>query len=352
VPPSFPDRLTRLVEERRSQIVLGLDPDPAALWPAALDPAAPEPAAPGPAALERAALDLRPPESAAPDAASAEPGAAAGAGGPATAPFAPDPSVAERTAAAVARHCRAAIDAAGPACVAVKLQAACFERLGAPGWSALAGALGHARSRGLLAIVDGKRGDVPVTARAYAQALVGETPGPYGAVPGLGADAFTANPLLGRDSLEPLVGAATAAGAGVFCLVRTSNPGAAELQDEPAERPLHESLARMVDELGATAVGDCGLSAVGAVAGATRPELLGRLRELMPRAILLLPGVGAQGGDVASLAAAFEPHPAAGLVTASRSIVDAHAGRGGDAAAAAAAAAEELRAAAWSLAAG
>jgi orotidine-5'-phosphate decarboxylase len=302
----FPDRLAALVEERRSQIVLGLDPDPAALWPVALEgvPAPPD-----------------------------------------------QDQVAALTAVAVASHCRAAIAATGPACVAVKLQAACFERLGSPGWRALADAVEHARAGGLLAMVDGKRGDVPVTARAYAQALVGETPGPFGAVPGLGADAFTANPLLGRDSLEPLVEAAAGAGAGVFCLVRTSNPGAAAIQDEPAGHPLHETLARLVDDLGAGSVGDCGLSAVGAVTGATRPELLGRLRELMPRAILLLPGVGAQGGSVADLAAAFGPHPAAGLVTASRSIVNAYAERGGDPAEAARAAAEELRDAAWSLAA-
>lgn len=304
----FPDRLAALVEERRSQIVLGLDPDPAALWPVALE-GTPEPSG--------------------------------------------DPEqVASLTAAAVASHCRAAIAAAGPACVAVKLQAACFERLGSPGWRALAESIEHARESGLLAIVDGKRGDVPVTARAYAQALVGETPGPFGPVRGLGADAFTANPLLGRDSLEPLTEAAQAAGAGVFCLVRTSNPGAAAIQDEPADRPLHDTLARLVDDLGAAAVGDCGLAAVGAVTGATRPELLGRLRELMPRAILLLPGVGAQGGDVADLAAAFATHPAGGLVTASRSIVNAYADRGGDPAEAARAAAEELRAVAWGLAGG
>ena len=301
----FPDRLAALVEERRSQIVLGLDPDPAALWPVALEPGV-EPSG--------------------------------------------DPEqVASLTAAAVVAHCRAAIAAAGPSCVAVKPQAACFERLGSPGWRALGEVVQHARQAGLLAIVDGKRGDVPVTARAYAQALVGETPGPYGPVPGLGADAFTANPLLGRDSLEPLAEAARAAGAGVFCLVRTSNPGAAAIQDEPPDRPLHESLARLVDELGAGDVGDCGLSAVGAVAGATQPQLLGRLRGLMPRAIFLLPGVGAQGGAVDDLAAAFDPHPAAGLVTASRSIVNAHSERGGDPAEAARDAAERLRAAAWAL---
>jgi orotidine-5'-phosphate decarboxylase len=304
VPQHFADRLAALVEERRSRVVLGLDPDPAALWPEAVG--------------------------------------AAGSGDPP----AGDPR--DATAAAVARHCRAAIAAAGGACVAVKLQLACFERLGPPGWAALEDAAAAAREQGLLVLADGKRGDVPVTARAYAQALVGETDGPYGPVPGLGVDAFTANPLLGRDALEPLVDAAATRGAACFVLVRTSNPGAAELQDE-GEPPLHERLARLADELGAAHTGDCGLSLVGAVTGATQPGLLARLRELMPRAIFLLPGVGAQGGRVEDLGPAFEPHPAAGLVTASRSIVNAHADRGGEPAAAAAAAAEALREAAWSL---
>jgi orotidine-5'-phosphate decarboxylase len=232
--------------------------------------------------------------------------------------------------------------AAGPACVAVKPQLACFERLGAPGWDALEQVVAIARDHGLLVIADGKRGDVPVTARAYAQALVGETPGPFGPVAGLGADAFTANPLLGRDALEPLLQAAADSGAGCFVLVRTSNPGAAELQDE-GEPPLHERLARLVDELGSEQQGECGLSAVGAVTGATRPNHLVRLRELMPDAIFLLPGVGAQGGRVEELGPAFAPHPAAGLVTASRSILNAYRERGGDPAGAAAAAAEELR---------
>ena len=141
---------------------------------------------------------------------------------------------ARRAAAAVAAHCRALIERAAPPCVAVKPQLACFERLGAPGWAALGEVCMRPREAGLLVVADGKRGDVPVTAAAYAQALVGETPTPWGPVAGLGADAFTANPLLGLDALEPLVAAAESAGAGVFALVRTSNPGAADLQDLPA----------------------------------------------------------------------------------------------------------------------
>lgn len=203
----------------------------------------------------------------------------------------------------------------------MKPQLACFERLGAPGWRALEEVCTAAREAGLLVIADGKRGDVPVTAAAYAQALVGETPTPWGPVRGLEADAFTANPLLGRDALEPLVAAAAAAGAGIFALVRTSNPGAADLQDLPApEAPLHERLAGLVDELSGRLQGEGGLSGMGAVVGATEPRHFARLRELMPSAIFLIPGVGAQGGQPELLGAAFSAGRAAGLVAASRGI--------------------------------
>jgi orotidine-5'-phosphate decarboxylase len=262
-----------LVSERRSQICLGLDPDPAKL---------------------------------------AGSGEATGAA---------DAPPAELAGAAVAAHCRELIDRAGPACVAVKPQLACFERLGAPGWAALAEACEAAREAGLLVIADGKRGDVPVTAAAYAQALVGETPTPWGPVAGLRADAFTANPLLGLDALEPLVAAAAAAGAGVFALVRTSNPGAADVEDLPAPRePLHERLAGLVDGLSGRLLGEGGLSGMGAVVGATEPGHIARLRELMPRSLFLIPGLGAQGGRPELLGAAFGPGPAAGLVAASRGI--------------------------------
>ena len=303
----FSDRLALLVEERASQVVLGLDPDPARLWPEAIARAGSADEVP---VADRARL----------------------------------------TGDAVAHHCRLAIAAAGSACVAVKPQLACFERLGSHGWAALEQTVETAHEHGLLVIADGKRGDVPQSAAAYGQALVGYTDGPYGEVSGLGADAFTANPLLGRDALEPLLKAADRAGAGCFVLVRTSNPGAAEIQDEPREAPLRAKLAQLVDELGQGRTGSAQLSDVGAVTGATRPELLQELREQMPRAIFLLPGVGAQGGHAEDLGPAFAPHPAAGLVSASRSIVDAYTQTGGDPAHAAHAAAEALRVATWRVA--
>jgi len=297
------------VAQRESQVVIGLDPDPAKVWPEAL------------------AADPR-----------------AG-------------SAAERAAEVVVAHCAAVIAAAAPAAVAAKLQVACFERLGAPGWAALARVGAAAHAAGLLVIADAKRGDIDVTAAAYAQAHLGATPTPFGTVPGLDADALTVNPYLGEDALAPFV----AAGRGLFVLVRTSNPGAADLQDrrlEDGDR-VWEATARLVDRAGADAppprLAPDGhlvappLSDVGAVMGATAPEHLARARELMPRAVFLLPGVGAQGGRVEDLHAAWAPGRAGGLVTASRSIVRAHEQRGGGGAPAGAARreAERLRAAAW-----
>jgi len=92
-------------------------------------------------------------------------------------------------------------------------------------------AVGDARERGLIVIADAKRGDIDISALAYGQAFFGSTPTPFGDVPGLGADALTVNPLLGRDSLAPLVDAARAHGGGLFVLTRPSNPGAADIQD-------------------------------------------------------------------------------------------------------------------------
>lgn len=283
---------------RESQIVVGLDPDPVKLWP----------------------------------------GAASTSGAIVSAAFADPTTPAVRAAAAVADHCAAVIAAVAKEVVAVKLQVACFERLGAPGWKALEAAADSARQAGLLVIADAKRGDIDVSARAYAQGMLGQTPTPFGAVPGLKADALTVNPYMGADTLDVFAQAARDSNSHLFVLVRTSNPGAADIEDLDAGGiPVWEHTAALVKSLGA-----------GAVVGATQPEHIGRMRELMPDAIFLLPGVGAQGGKVEDLAPAFAPGPRFGLVTASRSIVGAASGASGHARAARAAAAE-LRATAWSI---
>ena len=289
--------------ERESQVVLGIDPDPGELWP----------------------------------------GSEAGSQ--------PDLPPAQLAARAVSQHCQALIDATAPACVAVKLQLARFEVLGAAGWTALGAVAAHACEQGLLVIADGKRGDIDVTARAYASALIDGLDTPFGKLDGLGADLVTVNPLMGRDAIEPFVAAARAAGTGVLALVRTSNPGAADVEDLILEGggAVWERLAEIVDELGRPGVGEAGLSDVGAVLGATEPRHLARARELMPTATFLLPGVGAQGGRVEDLAPAFAPGRAGGLVSASRSVAGAYRVTGGQPAPAARSEAERLRAAAWAL---
>jgi orotidine-5'-phosphate decarboxylase len=304
---SFGDRLAGRVVRRKSQLVLGLDPDPALLWPHALE-------------LVGGVDDTSAP-----------------------------PAV--RAARAVAAHCELVIDAVAEHCVAVKPQVACFERLGAPGWEALTQVVAKAREADLMVIADAKRGDIDVTARAYAQAFLGATPSPFGSIPGLGADAMTVNPWLGSDSLEPFITVAREAGAGLFVLVRNSNRGAVELQDrELVDGTLSDAVARMVAALGADGVGESGLSDVGAVVGATAPHQLGRLRELMPGAVFLLPGVGAQGGRIDDLGPVFTHGVASGVIAVSRGIVHAHRMSGGDPAAAARREAARLREQAWALA--
>ena len=271
----FGDRLANAAERRGTPLVLGLDPDPARLWP----------------------------------------------GGIPADPSSEDPSAA--AAAAVEAHCRRLIEAAGEACLAVKLQLASFERLGPAGWESLHAVAAIARDAGLLVIADGKRGDIDVTAEAYAASLFDGHATPWGHVPGLGADAVTVNPLMGSDAIEPFVQRARQVGGGVFVLVRTSNPGAADLQEQRLEtgEPLWERVAAQVVALDD---GRGALSDVGAVCGATAPDRVSALRGLMPRAPFLLPGVGAQGGTVDALASAFEPGLGGGLITVSRAVARAH----------------------------
>jgi orotidine-5'-phosphate decarboxylase len=247
-------------------------------------------------------------------------------------------------ASAVARFCRGIMDAVGPYVVGVKPQSAFFEALGADGVRALEEISDYARSIGLLVIVDAKRGDIGSTARAYAEAFLQ----PRDGGPPL-ADAMTANPFLGHDGCEPFVAACRRHGTGVFFLVRTSNPGAADVQDAVLldGRPLWHHIAESVHEWGQPLVGERGLSSIGAVVGATHPRGVSEARKLMPQTLLLLPGVGAQGATPADVARAFTSGPASALVTASRSVIYAFRGTDEDWRAAAGAEAERLATQVW-----
>jgi orotidine-5'-phosphate decarboxylase len=191
-------------------------------------------------------------------------------------------------------------------------------------------------------IADGKRGDIGSTARAYAAAyLEGDEPL---------ADALTVNPYLGRESIEPYLAAARRQGAGIFCIVKTSNAGG-DVQDVALSdgRPLWQHVATLVADWGADLIGEHGLSAVGAVVGATHARAVAEARKLMPQAILLLPGVGAQGASPGDLARAFTSGPASALVNAARSVNYAFRESGDDYKTAAGAEAARLRNEIWAV---
>src|SRR5512132_1733048 len=258
---NFADRVAEAVERKRSQLVVGLDPRPD-LLPVELK---------GDAHLGRA-----------------------------------------QAADACARFCRGLVDAVAPYVVAVKPQVAFFEALGADGIRALEDVCAYSRAAGLQVIADAKRGDIGSTARAYAAAYLESTEGRAPL-----ADAVTVNPYLGRDSLDPFLAACRRDGAGLFCVVKTSNAGGAEVQDLVLSdgRRVWQHVAELVDDWAEDFVGERGLSSVGAVIGATHPRAVGEARRLLPQAILLLPGVGAQGATPADVARAFTSGPASALVS-------------------------------------
>lgn len=218
--------------------------------------------------------------------------------------------------------CREVIDVVAPLVPAVKPQAAFFEQLGPPGMDALARVIAAARDAGLLVILDGKRNDIGSTAAAYADAYLGPSP-----LSAWGADALTVSPYLGADSLDPFVDVAVERGAGVFVLVKTSNPGGGMFQDQagPSGRPLYEQVAEYVQQLATRTRGKCGYGAVGAVVGATYPEQLASLRAAMPATWFLVPGYGAQGAGARDVRDAFAADGTGALVNNSRGIIFAYA---------------------------
>jgi orotidine-5'-phosphate decarboxylase len=247
----------------------------------------------------------------------------------------------------VTRFCSGVIDAVAPHAVAVKPQLAFFEALGVDGMRACAEVSAYARAAGLLVILDGKRGDIGSTARAYAAAYL--EPRTEGGEPA--ADALTVNPYLGRDSVEPYLAAGRRHGAGIFCVLKTSNAGGAEVQDLALSdgRPVWQHVGGLIAEWGAELVGERGLSSVGAVVGATHPRAVSEARRLLPQSVLLLPGIGAQGATPADVARAFTSGPASALVNVSRSVMYAYRqGEQADWRAAAGAEAARVKSEVWS----
>ena len=225
-------------------------------------------------------------------------------------------------ARATADYCRGVLDAVAEYAAVVKPQSAFFEQLGPSGALALAEVIGHARNLSIPVLLDAKRGDIGSTAEGYAQAYLGQA-SPWR------ADALTVNPYLGTDTLEPFHRRAVATGSGIFVLVKTSNPGSGFLQDRVVEgQPLYERVAHEVQRLSEASLqsgpGDSGYGCVGAVVGATYPDQLARLRELMPNAWILIPGFGAQGGTADDVRVGFGAGGLGAVVNSSRGIIFAY----------------------------
>jgi len=217
------------------------------------------------------------------------------------------------------------IDAIADHVPAVKFQSACFERYRAEGVEALFDLIGEANQRGLIVILDAKRGDIGISSQHYADGLFNppdqnntdssliiesDPPRP---------DAVTANAYLGLDGLEPFC----QPGHGLFALIRTSNPGSDPIQEAKLQSgdTVAEHIARLLNDLARNQIGERGYSDVGAVIGATKPQAMTNLRKILPNSIFLVPGYGAQGGQAEDIRAAFNADSHGAIITASRSII-------------------------------
>lgn len=221
--------------------------------------------------------------------------------------------VSRDTCAAITEFHELVLDAVADLIPAVKPQLAFYEQYGVAGMQAFENTVRAARRRGLLVIADGKRNDISSTAEAYANAyLSGDA---------FDCDALTVTPYLGGDSLAPFVKACQKHAKGLFVVLKTSNPGSKDFQDQRLEttgRPLYESIANALHEMGQDLMGESGYSSIGAVIGATFPEEGRRLRELMPAAPILVPGYGAQGGSARAAAECFNDDGLGAIVSSSR----------------------------------
>ncbi len=222
-------------------------------------------------------------------------------------------------AAAFERFCCDVIDVVAPLVPAVKPQAAFFEQYGPDGMVALHGVIRYAHEKGLLVVFDGKRNDIGSTAEAYAAGILG-------AKSAWGADALTVSPYLGDDSIEPFVKTACQRDAGVFVLVKTSNPGGAMLQDLNADgKMVYRRVAEYVQQLSLKTTQESdAYGLVGAVVGATWPQQLAELRSVMKNVWFLVPGFGSQGGSAKDVAPAFDENGLGAIVNNSRGIIFAH----------------------------
>lgn len=236
-----------------------------------------------------------------------------------------DASNLARVASAYERFCLEVLDVVSDLVPVVKPQAAFFEEIGPDGMRVLERIVRSATERGLLVIMDAKRGDIGTTATAYANAFLGSGhPGTPTYSP-FGADALTVNPFLGADTLEPFVQRCDSVGGGLFVLVKTSNPGSKFLQDVQSDhQSVSERIANQVERLSQSRSGSAGYGPIGAVVGATYPEQLAKMRAMMPSAWILIPGYGAQGGSASDVRHGMDTRGLGAVINSSRGILFAY----------------------------
>lgn len=231
----------------------------------------------------------------------------------------------EGAAEAIWEFNKAIVDATCDLIPAVKPQIAMYEQFGVPGVMAFAKTVEYCKSKGLVVIGDIKRGDIGSTSAAYAAGHIGQAKVGNSMLRGFEEDFVTVNPYLGTDGVKPFVDVCREENKGIFVLVKTSNPSSGEFQDRLIDgRPLYELVADKVSEWGAECIGSCGYSAVGAVVGATYPEMGKILRKQMPKTYILVPGYGAQGGKAADLVHYFNEDGLGAIVNSSRGIIAAY----------------------------
>lgn len=231
----------------------------------------------------------------------------------------------EGAAEAIWQFNKAIVDQIYDIVPAVKPQIAMYEQFGIPGLIAFKKTVDYCKEKGLVVIGDIKRGDIGSTSTAYAVGHLGKVQVGYNTYAGFDEDFVTVNPYLGTDGVKPFVDVCKEENKGIFVLVKTSNPSSGEFQDKIVDgKPLYELVGRMVDTWGSEVIGKSGYSAVGAVVGATYPEMGRVLRDIMPKSYILVPGYGAQGGKAKDLVHYFNEDGLGAIVNSSRGIIAAY----------------------------
>ncbi|MCQ2520750.1 MAG: orotidine-5'-phosphate decarboxylase [Lachnospiraceae bacterium] len=230
----------------------------------------------------------------------------------------------EGVAAAIVEYNKGIVDAVCDLVPAVKPQIAMYEQFGIPGLIAFKETVDYCKSKDLVVIGDIKRGDIGSTSAAYATGHLGKVEIEGKTFRGFEEDFVTVNPYLGTDGVKPFVDVCKEEKKGIFVLVKTSNPSSGEFQDQKVDgKPLYEMVGAMVDKWGADCMGDS-YSYVGAVVGATYPEMGKILRDIMPKSYILVPGYGAQGGKGKDLVHFFNKDGLGAIVNSSRGIIAAY----------------------------